>query len=253
MFNIKQYWFFVLIFIFLGNSLSIAQKDTPEIPSYLLVHLSFSFQKPGGDLGDRFDWNNSAGVGVDYLTSKNFIFGAQVDYLFGTRVREDVLFSLRNSDGDIIGNNRGVANISLTQRGWQGNVLLGKLFPFGKAPRAGLRTTVGVGFLQHKIRIQQDPQSLVPQTTGDYRKGYDRLTNGLSVTEFIGYQMISPNKRVNFIFGLELVQGFTKNRREWNFDQGQKDTTARFDFILGGKLAWTIPFELGNNGEGIYY
>jgi len=248
---------FVTIFLLLGNSFLSAQgKQVRKTnnPTYILVHLSFSFQSPKGDMGNRYGWNNSTGLGLDYLSSENWIFGTQVDYLFGSRVKEDVLATLRNSNGELIGNNRSVANIRLTERGWNANILFGKLIPFRKEKRLfGIRATAGVGILQHKIRIQQDPASLVPQTTGDYRTGYDRMSNGLAFTEFIGIQKVSRSRKINFIFGLELVQGFTQNRREWDYDKMAKDENKYIDFLIGGKLAWTIPFEIGAKDEDVFY
>ncbi len=253
----KQIWSLVIIFFFLGCSNAFSQSESPKKQNnsrYILINLSYSFQNPGGDLSNRYGWNNTSGLGLDYLSSDNWIFGTQVDYLYGSRVKEDVLASLRNENFDIIGNNRSTANIRLTQRGWNANLLFGKLIPFRKEKRLfGIRATAGVGILQHKIRIQQDPASLVPQTTGDYRTGYDRMSNGLAFTEFIGIQKISTNRTINFILGVELVQGFTQSRREWDYDKMAKDENKYFDLLIGGKLAWTIPFEIGAKGEDIFY
>ena len=247
-------WFFILVILTIGNTTLNAQEKKNKIPKYCLVNLSFSVQNPGGDLDNRYGRSNAAGIGVEILGRSNFIYGVNVDYLFGTRVREDVLAPLRNSDGDILGNNRSIAAIRLTQRGVNANILFGKLISFNKnKPRRGLRVTVAGGILQHKIRIQQDPQSLVPQTTGEYRKGYDRLTNGFAFTEFIGYQIVSPSKKINFILGLEFVQGLTQSQRDWNFDQRLQDNNQYFDVLLGGKFAWTIPFEIGKDSSEIYY
>ena len=256
--SIKKFtWSLVIIFLLVGKSFLSAQGEQVQKtknPTYILVHLSYSFQSPGGDMSNRYDWNNSAGLGLDYLTSENWIFGTQVDYLFGSRVKEDVLATLRNHNGDLIGNNRSIANIKLTERGWNANFLFGKLIPFRKEKRLfGIRATAGIGILQHKIRIQQDPASLVPQTTGDYRTGYDRMSNGLAFTEFIGIQKVSANRKINFIFGVELVQGFTKNRREWDFDKMAKDENKYIDYLIGGKVAWTIPFEIGATAEDVFY
>jgi len=32
-----------------------------------------------------------------------------------------------------------------------------------------------------------------------------------------------------------------------------KDENKYIDFLIGGKFAWTIPFEIGAEGEDIYY
>ncbi len=247
-------WLFVLMFFFLGNSPLLAQEKKLVKPKYILAHLSFAFQSPGADLSDRFGWNNAAGLGLELLNRKGLIFGVHLDFQFGSRVKEDVLANLRTDGGFIAGNNAALSTIKLTQRGINAFALFGKLFPLSKKdPRSGIRATIGTGMLQHKIRIQQDPQSLVPQTIGAYAAGYDRLSNGIAFTEFIGYQKISKNKTINFIFGVEFVQGFTQNRREINFDTRMKDESTKFDFLIGGKLSWTIPFEIDINPEDFYY
>lgn len=242
-----------LIFFVLQNSIAQKSEETKP-PKFFLVNLAYSIQFPGGDMGDRYGQNNSVGIGMEILNRKKFIIGINSDFLFGTKVDEDVLATLRNSDGTIYGNNRSLSAIKLTERGWNVNLLLGKLWNVNKKqPTSGIRATLGLGVLQHKIRIQQDPQSLVPQAEGEYAKGYDRLSNGLSVTEFIGYQMISNNRRLNFIAGIELVQGFTKNRRDFNFDTMMKDEDNQLDLLFGIKLGWTLPFEIGIRNREVFY
>lgn len=100
--------------------------------------------------------------------------------------------------------------------------------------------TLGAGFLEHKIRIDVDKDD-VPELSGDYLKGYDRLTNGLALTEFIGYMHCGNNRLINFIFGFELTQAFTQNRRDFNFDQMKKDDNKRLDLLYGIKLGWFFP------------
>lgn len=242
---------FCLFFIWQNSN---AQNDKLDSPKYLLLNLTYNIQFPGGDMKDRYGQNNAAGIGLEFLSRKNIIYGLSSDFLFGTKVNEDVLAPLRNTDGTIIGNNRSLSSIKLTERGWNVNLLLGKLWNINKKQsKSGIRTTIGAGILQHKIRIQQDPQSLVPQAEGEYAKGYDRLTNGLAITEFIGYQLVSNNKRINFIAGFEFVQGFTKNRRDINFDTMMKDDDNKFDTLIGIKLGWTLPFQIGISKEEVFY
>jgi hypothetical protein len=93
----------------------------------------------------------------------------------------------------------------------------------------------------------------VPQLTGNYKKGYDRLTNGLAINEFIGYQMLSTNKRVNFYFGFEFTQGFTQSRRDFDFDTRSADTQKRFDSLMGIRAGWILPFYVGKGAAEIYY
>jgi len=250
----QQYILFALFLFFACQNLSAQKKEDTKPPSFFLINMAYSIQFPGGDLGDRYGQSNTVGLGLEILNSKKIIFGLSGDFLFGTKVKEDVLATLRNSDGSIYGNNRSFSAIKLTERGWNVNLLLGKLWNINpKQPTSGIRTTIGAGILQHKIRIQQDPQSFVPQTQGEYGKGYDRLTNGFALTEFIGYQMISNNRRLNFIAGIELVQGFTKNRRDINFDTRMKDDEGKLDLLFGIKFGWTLPFQTGGRDREIFY
>jgi hypothetical protein len=110
-----------------------------------------------------------------------------------------------------------------------------------------------MGLFQHKIRIQDDPQVVVSSLAGDYKKGYDRLTNGLAITEFIGYQHFAKNRLINFYAGIELTQGFTQNRRDYNFDTFERDDAKRFDGLVGFKLGWVLPFYLSDNPDEIFY
>ena len=216
---------FIVLLLTILSSYSFAQEDNTlgNEGNVFLLGLNAAYQIKGGDYADRFGDNQSIGIGGEYVTNKhNFIFGFHTYFNFGNNVIEDVLSTLRTPDGAIIGNNRLLASVFLRERGIYGGVHVGKLFSLLKSnPRSGIRVTVGAGFLQHKIRIQDDTRTVV-QLTGEYKKGYDRLTNGLALTEFIGYQHISKNRFVNFYLGVEFTQGFTQNRRSWNFDTNEK-------------------------------
>lgn len=222
----------------------------------ILFNLSYAYHSPGGDLGKRFGDHFSVGSGLEYITDKgHWLFGLGMNYYFGNQVGENPLSALQNDQGGIIGNNRGYADIQLRMRGFYTGVHVGKLIPLGFAnPRSGIRVTVSAGLLQHKIRIQDDPLSFVPQLDEEYKKGYDRLSNGLSFTEFIGYQLLSTNKRINFFAGLELTQGFTMSRRDFDFSMRQQDTTERLDLNVGFRVGWILPFYVGERAsEEVYY
>ncbi|MEZ5043714.1 MAG: hypothetical protein R2828_27705 [Saprospiraceae bacterium] len=221
----------------------------------LMPYISYAGHTPGADLADRFGSHASIGLGMEWMSEKgNWILGLNGNFLFGTKVKEDVLALLRTEAGYIIGNNRLPADIRLRERGWLLHATFGKLFPLSaKHPRAGIRLTLSPGLLQHHIRVLNDPQQAVPQLLGDYKKGYDRLTNGFSLTEFVGYQLLSADKRINFFLGLEFTQAFTQNRRDFDFITRRKDTTKRLDLVYGLRIGWIIPFYIGIGEEAIYY
>ncbi len=246
----KPFWKIVLLLIILPIFTTAQQKDDPSVQ----IHFSYGFQLPLADL--KSDFGNSAelNTGVDYLTSNNFIWGIEGSFIFGKSVKMDVLDPLRTAEGFIIGNDRNVAAIELRQRGFYAGGHFGKLFAVHPSnPRSGIRATIGLGLLQHKIRIQDDPQRTVPQLTGDYKKGYDRLTSGLAIRPFIGYQHINRVSGFDFIAGITPIVGITKNRRSLNFDTGLKDNQERLDVLLGFRLAWTLSIAVNRNSNQIIY
>ncbi len=221
----------------------------------LLLHITYAFQTPGGDLKDRYGYNFDVGGGLEWMTAKsNWIFGLDGGYLFGSTVKTDVLAGLRTPEGYIIGNDRAYADIQLRERGFHSTLLVGKLFSLSEVnKRSGIRATIGGGFIQHSIRIQDDPSRSVPQLSKEYKKGYDRLTNGVLLTQFIGYQYLGADRRANFFAGIECSQGFTQSRRDFNFDTRSSDTAKRLDLLFGIRVGWTLPFYLNSNPDSIYY
>ena len=254
--SMKKYIY--LIICVLGAHYATAQqfREHPEAQdarnkgNAILTHLLFGYHVPGGDLSDRLGSAFSIGLGGEFLTKNNFILGVEGHYFYGNTVNEDPLAILRTPEGDIIGNDRLLASVALRQRGLYTGALVGKIFTF-KQKRSGIRFTLGAGWLSHKIRVQDD-KGTVTQLTGDYIKGYDRLTAGLNIQQFIGWQHLAANRRANWILGLEFGQGFTNTRRDWDFTSRRKLDQKRMDLRFGIRAAWTIPFYVGNAKEIFY-
>ena len=219
----------------------------------LTVNILAGVHLPGGDLADRFGSHSSIGLGMDFISPGDWIMGAQWNFYFGNKVKEDVIANLRSPEGLIFGANGDVATVPLRQRGVYIGGHIGKLLRLNTANRKGLRITAGAGFFQHKIRIQDDPVVQVPQLDKQYEKGYDRLSNGLSFTEFAGYQFLGDFRRLNFIVGFEFSQAFTQNRRNFNYDSRMEDNSPRLDLTFGLRAQWLLPFYLGDKAEEIRY
>lgn len=245
----------ILTFSFLLFSITFLSAQRGQNDGRVLgVTFSYAYHIPIGDIADRFGNNFSVGGGLDYLTKNNFILGTQANIHFGNEVKEDILTMFTQDDPIIYGDFGQASSLVLRQRGLYLDGHIGKLFPVNKLnKRSGIRATIGLGLFQHKIRIQDDPQVVVSYLRGDYKKGYDRLTNGLAITQFIGYQHLAKDRRVNFYAGLEFTQAFTQSRRDFNFDTFEKEEGTRFDGLIGFKLGWILPFYLNDDPNELFY
>ncbi len=243
--------------LFLATATAQKEDNRANKGSLLAFHLSYAYELPGVDLKARFGNNSSLGLASEWMTDKgNWIMGLKFNYFFGNTVKQDVLAHLRTPEpaSAIIGNDRSYADIQLRERGFYTGLVFGKLFLLPSIEkRSGIRVTISTGLLQHKIRIQDDPVKPVAQLNEDLKKGYDRLSNGLAFNEFIGYQILSNSNRINFIIGFEFTQGFTQNRRSFNYDTMVKETVKRIDIQSGIRVSWVLPLYIGRDASEIYY
>jgi hypothetical protein len=232
------------IFITLLSALSFAvlAKDPDSVKVKMAFSVQYGYHLPGGDLEKRFGENSSVGGKLFFSHKSGFFWGAEGNFLFGGQVLENgILDSLKGNDGYIIDGNGMYAEIYLYERGFDMAVLAGWVIPLVKSqPKSGLVLSASCGLLQHKIRIE-NKDNTAPQIKGDYKKGYDRLTNGLCLKEYIGYQYMSNHRLLNFTMGLEFTQAWTQNRREYNFDTRTKDISKRLDLLSGIRVGWIIP------------
>lgn len=203
---------------------------------------SYAVQVPGGDMAERFGINSNTGGSFIVKTRSNWLLGIEGFFLFGSNIKEDgILDCIRTSNGQIINKYGEYANYILSERGFFLGVTAGKIIPvFSPNPNSGIIITLSGGLLQHKIRIDNDGNN-APQILDDYKKGYDRLTNGFCFKEFIGYIYFGNKRTLNFYTGFEFYQGFTKNRRNYNFDTMERDDRNRADLLYSFRIGWIIP------------
>lgn len=235
--------FLVVVFMFLsfyGNS----QKNVRDsLVSLNMIGFSGGLQFPFGDMSERFGSNGIVGVSYHFKTKSNFLFGFEASLLFGSNVKnsDELAKDIRTSDGFFIDNAGMLASVLIQERGLDLRISAGKIFPIiGPNENSGILIKLGAGLLQHRTRFEAR-ENEVPQIEGDSQKGYDRLSNGLSVSQFVGYQYFGDKNKVNFSIGLEFIEGFTQSRRDFNFDLLRKDETKRFDGLMGLKASWIIP------------
>ena len=244
---------FICSFCLLLSVLVAQQKDKKINNNVISGNFTYSFHVPQADLAVRFGPSLEIGLGSDFIThKKRYIFGLAGNLLFGNNVNDNVLDIITNEDGNVIGTNQQVGIVGLKQRGLYIGGHVGKLFQISKKTLSGIRFTVGAGLLQHKIRIQDDLNT-VNILKGDNVKGFDRLTNGLSFHQFLGYQHFGKSGLFNVFGGIEAYEGFTMSRRSFDNTLMRRDDLARLDILLGLKFGFMVKFNITENPEEIYY
>ncbi|KAA9341015.1 hypothetical protein [Adhaeribacter soli] len=231
----------LFIFSFSAKAQTARKDSLMPVP---MIYATGGFDLSGADMAQRFGNNFEAGGGFLFKTKTNWLFGLELTYLFGNEVKENALSNITTKEGYLIGEDGIYADVRITERGTKLPMFkAGKLFsaPFGRASvNSGFFVLGGIGLLQHKINYE-DVSNTAPQVRKEYQKGYDRLTNGLALTQNIGYLFLDRNRRINFFAALEVTEGFTRSRRDYDFNQMQKDTRNRFDLLAGIKLGWIFP------------
>jgi len=233
----------LLILLLFCSKLSIGQSGVRDsIIHFVYTGISYGVYAPGGDLDERFGTASILGMDLHYKSDKNWIFGFSGGFIFGGDVKEQGLFDdISTASGQIIGLDGLFADVRVFERGYQVGVTVGKLINFQRPnPNSGIVVSATGGFVQHKIKIDAIGNT-VPQLRNDYKKGYDHLTNGFQLTEYIGYNYFSNRQLVNFYGGFEFMQGFTSNRRDFNFNNMEGNDKNRLDLRYGFKLGWILP------------
>jgi len=241
-----------LCFFSITDSL-LGQADYRE-ENFVGIGFSYGLDIPAADMADRFGTNFRALLSVDIYNVKfNGTFSIEGGILFGDNVNEDVISQYRLENGRILGTGGQLADVFLRQRGTIFGVYASKnVIPLRNNPKAGLALGLGLGLIQHNIRLQVDSNN-ANQFTGDYAKGYDRNTMGPYVKQTIKYLHIGKSKSVNYEIALTFHEAFTKNTRAINFDTQMPDNSRRLDILIGLSAKWYLPIFDLRESEDIYY
>jgi len=231
-----------------------AQTKLIELPTAAtLVKINYGFYYAGADLANRYGNHAVVGLACHRKTPEGLSYGLNANVIFGSNVDAfHIIDDLVNKDGFITGTDGLQADISILMRGIKTGLTVGKTINvLSNNPNSGILIEAGLGYLQHKIRYE-DIQNTVPQFDGEYVKVYDRLTSGIYLEQFIGYQYLDKRRLINFYAGLNIIEGFTKNRRTVNFNTVEVEGN-RLDISAGFKVGWIIPFYSKSVDNDRYY
>lgn len=221
----------------------------------LLIEFQYGYFFPAADMKARFGQCSALGPGIKFKSKKNFIIGAEGHFLFGGQVKEsDILQHITtHKEGFLIGAEGTYENYTLSERGFLMKTETGKIFSFDRPNiNSGIYIAAGIGFMQHKIRIEVD-EGNVPHLSKEYKKGYDRLCNGIAVSQTIGYRYFSPHRFLNLFVAFEITEAFTRSRRTWYFDKNSQANEHRVDVLYGLKAGLVIPIYREPTEKYYYY
>jgi len=224
---------------------------TDRIPS---LNFNAAFHLPGGDLKDRFGSSFMFGMEYQLKGETNYYWGAEVTALVGSEVRApNIIDVVTVDDGDVINVNGNIAEVRLWERGAQGQLFVGKIFPvIGPNKNSGIFLQAGAGYMYHKIRIETIGEA-VPQLNEDLKKGYDRLCMGFATSQVVGYRHFSNHQRINFYIGLEFIQAFTEDVRAYDYNTRSANQDKRLDLLSGLKFGWTLPLFQKTHNQYYYH
>tara|TARA_B110000305_G_scaffold89335_1_gene100735 strand:- start:2665 stop:3420 length:756 start_codon:yes stop_codon:yes gene_type:complete len=231
----------------------ICQKNKDSIIYFPFIRVSTAIQSPQGDLEENYGVNSNIGLSVGWKNNKNKTFELNYNFIHSENVKNtSVLDHLTNNQGWII-NQYGEENLFLMyHRGGLISLDIGKIYNvIGPNPNSGIFIKGGIGSMYHKIRIENQ-ENLIPQLKKEYLKYYDRLTVGVLLKQYIGYQNMSNNKLVNFTIGIEIIEGFNKGMRDYQIDLMGPYTEDKFDIYFGLRAGWFFPV-LRKNPNEFYY
>ncbi len=248
----RQYFFFICSMAF---CFSLNAQDAESGTGFLAFGATYGFDIPAGDLGDRYGTNFHAAMSFDIWNPKlNGFWGIEGELHFGDNVKEDVLASAKTSEGAVLGTDGGVSEIFLRRRGSYIGIHANRnVLNFGSMKTTGLNLGLGLGIMQHNIRIQDDTNN-AGQFRNDYLKGYDRNTRGPALRQSIGIQSIgSSNTNINYAIALTITEGFTKDVRSVNFDTGMVNNGSRLDLLIAIEATWYLPIVRFTESKEIFY
>jgi hypothetical protein len=251
MFTINRFLVTIIFYILWTNGLS--QKHKDSVKNFPTIRVSLAVQSPKGDFEEDFGLNSNIGISVGWKNGKNKTFELTYNFIHSSNVKnKSIVTHLLNAQGWII-NQYGEKNLYLLyHRGGLLSFDFGKVFnSSGTNSNSGIFVRAGIGAMYHKIRIENQ-ENLIPQLSKKYLKYYDRLTAGVLLKQYIGYQYMSENGLVNFTIGIEIIEGFNRGMRDYQIDLMGPYLDQKRDIYLGIRTEWIFPV-LKKDPNEFYY
>jgi hypothetical protein len=249
----RCFWVAVLVLCVFtaGAQDKVFETDKTHEPRHgFIITGNTNLDFPAGDIGKMFGTSYRVGFGLLHKSKKNWLLGAKFDFILGNIIHIDsFMINIRDQYNtgfnakyvELINAGGNRVGIPIYERGYATGIEAGKIININPLrPDNGIMLLTTAGFMQYKVDIF-DADNAVPAIRGDYKKGYDRLTNGLFLEQYAGYVYFSKSRLINFHIGLDALFGFTQDRRSYLYDVMRTDTKQRVDILYGLRGGWYIP------------
>jgi hypothetical protein len=252
--------------LFLPKSHAQVQMKVPKVDSaslFVFLAPNFTYNFVGGDLHKNYGNNFAIGMDLAVKFKSNWSIDFGFKYYFGGNVKDDFFYetfkNLMTDDGYFIQSN-GQATTEIADgvefRGVSFHWQAGKIIPVTKKYRnSGIWIKAGLGVTQHFMFIKNSEDnvpSLQSNKNYNYKRGYDKLTIGFSLYQFIGYAHMNRRNLFCMYGGIELFESFSKRQRDFDYSLMRKDDSKFFDAMLGIKIGWIIPL-YRHNPDAVFY
>ena len=251
----------LLCFALSINVLAQEPKDIMKEPiPVAMFQATYAFHIPGLDTKKLYGVSHNIGGSFVFKTESNWIFTANGNYIFGTKIKGDRVDILGEGittvDGEVIGGSGNMVGFSIEQRGFHFQAEAGKLFSMGPNPNSGIFVQAGLGYLRTRTHIdyQKNLLNTPYQVDGDYEYGYDRMRGGPAVHLETGYLLLNDTRLLNLSVSLEVTYARTHDMRGYDFrvftnpetglmePMGKTDPNKRYnDLYYGIRVTWNIP------------
>ncbi len=219
-----------------------------------LVEIEAGLNQPTKDLAQRFGYFTSVGPKYTYKTKTNWNISLASSYLFGNQIKnEDPISLLRSSSSDLINEGGTLSKVNIFLNGFQFNLGFGKTLPlFGPNKNSGLHLETSLGYMTYNYRFKVNDGS-IQMLTGEYKKGFDKLTGGVLWGNSVSYLHLSNNSRVNYKIGIFYNIGFNKSQRSYFYNDNKSGNVNRNDQFIGLKLSWILPLYKRSENDFLFY
>jgi hypothetical protein len=226
-----------------------------SVISLTLLDIVYVGQFTGADLAAQTGYSSQLGLDAHHKFRSQWYAGGGVHVFFSESVKsEGLLGDLLTPDELLVANNGTLTGVNYLVSGFVVPLSVGRIFPVIEKHNlnSGLYVEGGIQYLQHKVnyRLRGDP---VAALSGEYLKGYDRLSSGWGLRQAFGYRYLDSKGLLNLSFGLDISENFTRGRRSLNYATGLPGNQRRIDLLYGFHACWTFPLYNRAPNKTYYY